>query len=68
MLCKTCEYIEFYKGYKKNEDCESRLYAKIAEYTWRKKQRKIKGEEISQIVSRAYDLKYCPSCGKKIKQ
>ena len=70
MPCKTCEYIEFCKKYnkkyKKNEDIETRLYAKIAKYSWRKGQRKTKGEEISQIVSRAYVLKYCPTCGKKI--
>lgn len=64
--CKCCEQINFYIKHM-NDDYKEKLFAKISMYTWRKNQRAIKGEQCSTITSKAYDLKYCPTCGKKLK-
>lgn len=63
--CKTCEFIGYMKTLK-NEIGETKLFARISEYIWLKGQRKIKGKQISDYTSRAYDLNYCPTCGTKI--
>lgn len=63
--CKTCEHIRYMKSLK-SEICEAKLFAKISEYRWYKGQRKIKGKQISEYTSKAYNLNYCPTCGTKI--
>lgn len=69
-MCKCCDEIEFWKKSNQEEKekgiCESKLFAEISIYTWRKGERKIKGNQSGTINSTAYDLKYCPMCGKKI--
>lgn len=42
------------------------MFAKLSIYTWRKGEKKIKGNQSGTITTKAHDLKYCPSCGKKI--
>ena len=64
--CKCCESIKFWKGCM-DEEYKEKLFAKVCKYTWRKNQRAIKGDQISTITGRAYDLNYCPECGKKVK-
>lgn len=64
--CKTCEEIEFWKN-RKSENCKEKIFAKICIYTWRKDQKAIKGDEISNITCRARELNYCPTCGVKLK-
>ena len=64
--CKTCEEIEFWKTHK-NQHFKEKLFVKICVYTWRKNQRAIKGNQTSSITCKARELKYCPTCGVKIK-
>lgn len=64
-MCKCCEAIKFYKN-DKSEYVEYKLFAKLSQYGWRKGERKTKGHQQSMITSRAYDLNYCPSCGRKV--
>lgn len=65
--CKTCEEIEFWETEKPNQkEFKSKLFAKISRYTWHKSQIARKGDQISDITSKAYDLNYCPTCGTKI--
>ena len=63
--CKTCELIE-YMRLSKSEICDTKLFAKISEYRWFKGQRKIKGKQKGEYVSKAYAPNYCPTCGTKI--
>lgn len=63
--CNTCELIE-YMRLSKSEICDTKLFAKISEYRWFKGQRKIKGKQKGEYVSKAYALNYCPTCGTKI--
>ena len=35
-------------------------------YSWRKGERKIKGNQFSTITTKAHDLKFCPECGRKL--
>lgn len=63
--CKTCEFIEYTRTLK-SEVCDTKLFAKISEYRWFKGQRKIKGKQKGEYTSKAYDLNYCPTCGRKI--
>ena len=62
-MCKCCETIEFWKESEKDKN--SRLFAKIAVYTWRKGEKRIKGNQYFDYTTRAYDLKHCPSCRTK---
>lgn len=62
-MCRCCETIEFWKESEKDKN--SKLFAKIAVYCWKKGERRIKGEEYFNYTTRAYDLKYCPSCRKE---
>ena len=64
--CKTCEEIKFWQDHRK-KDFKEKIFAKISVYTWSKKQKAIKGKELGTITTRAFDLNYCPTCGKKIK-
>ena len=68
MGCKTCEAINYWKNNQSKGDYEDKLFAKISIYTWKKGERKIKGNQISTITTRAYGLQYCPTCGKNIKE
>lgn len=63
--CKTCEFIEYTRTLK-SEVFDTKLFAKISEYRWFKGQRKIKGKQKGEYTSKAYDLNYCPTCGRKI--
>lgn len=68
-MCECCEEIEFWKKEKKEElkrgIAESKLFSQIVIYTWRKGERKIKGNQSGTIDSKAYDLNYCPMCREK---
>lgn len=64
--CKTCQFIE-YMRLSSSEVCETKLFAKICEYRWFNGQRKIKGKQKGEYTSKAYDLNYCPTCGKKVR-
>lgn len=63
--CKTCEEIDFWKN-QISDYVDYKLFAKISQYGWRKGKRKIKGNQDSAITTRAFDLKYCPTCGKRV--
>ena len=63
--CKTCELIEFMKT-SKSEVCDTKLFAKISEYRWFKGQKKIKSKRKGEYTSKAFNLNYCPTCGKKL--
>lgn len=69
-MCKCCEKINFYKNHiniiDKNR-FKDKMFAKISIYTWQKEERAIKGNECSTIISKAFDLNYCPMCGKKVR-
>ena len=65
-ICKTCEEIEFWKQ-NKSDNVNSKVFANISQYRWPKGKRKIKGKQCSTITSEAYDLNYCPTCGKKLR-
>ena len=68
-ICKCCEEIKFWKTHTPDkENFKEKIFAKISVYTWRKHQRANKGEQISTVTSAAFDLKYCPSCGTKVKE
>ena len=68
-MCKCCEEIEFWKKHQLDTSrFKEKFFAKISVYTWKKEQRAAKGKEISIITSKAYNLKYCPECGKRIKR
>lgn len=68
--CKCCHSIQFWenadKELEKKQEVSSKLFAKICSYTWRKGQRRIRGNQISTVTSRAYNLNFCPSCGRKL--
>lgn len=64
-MCKCCELIEFWKS-QKSEYADYKLFAKISQYGWKKGERKTKGQQRSTITSKAYDLNYCPICGRKL--
>lgn len=63
-MCKCCEVIEFWKEQEKNNN--SKLFAKIAVYSWREKEKRIKGKQYFDYTTKAYDLKFCPQCGRKL--
>ena len=63
--CKCCEEIEFWKN-QKSDIVEYKLFAKLSQYGWKIGERKIKGNQISTITTRAFDLKFCPMCGRKL--
>ena len=63
-MCKCCEKIEFWKLNKKETD---KIFARIAIYGWHEGERRIKGNECFNYTTRAYDLNYCPKCGKKVR-
>lgn len=62
-MCKCCETIEFWKESEKDKN--SKIFAKIAVYSWKEGNRRMEGEEYFNYTTRAYDLKYCPSCRKE---
>jgi len=66
-MCKCCERIEFW-GNEKSDYVDHKLFVKLSQYGWRKGERKTKGKQATTITTRAYNLKYCPSCGIKIKK
>ena len=57
---KRTETIELSEESEKDKN--SKIFAKIAVYSWKEGKRRIKGEEYFNYTTRAYDLKYCPSC------
>lgn len=63
--CKCCEEIEFWRN-QKSDVVEYKLFAKLSQYGWEIGERKIKGKQISTITSRAFDINYCPMCGRKL--
>ena len=63
--CKTCVFIEYMIN-QKLEIVDTQLFAKISEYRWYKGQRKRKGKQVGDYTSKAYNLNYCPTCGRKI--
>lgn len=69
-MCKCCEEISFWRIANKEEEnttnVSHKIFAKIAIYGWRKGERKIKGNQLSTVTTKAYDLNYCPTCGRKI--
>ncbi len=65
--CKTCEEIEFWLNNKSNI-LDYKLFAKISQYGWYKNVKKIKGKQKTTLTSKAFDLNYCPTCGKKIEK
>lgn len=64
--CKTCENIEYWKTHPSKGEFEDKLFVKISIYTWQKGEKKIKGNQKSSVTTRAFDLKYCPTCGRKV--
>ena len=65
--CKTCDEIKFWRTYKKvSPEFQDKLYSKISIYTFKKGKRKIPGNEKGSITSQAFNLNYCPTCGRKI--
>lgn len=68
-MCNCCKEIEFWKKNSlKKQEFKEKIFAKISVYTWRKEQKTIKGNQISEVTSEAFDLNYCPMCGKKLKE
>lgn len=68
-MCKCCEEIEFWKkGNSDKQRFKEKIFSKISVYTWRKEQRAIRGNQISTITSKAFNLKFCPECGRKLKK
>lgn len=70
-MCKCCDEIAFWKKSnkeKQNSNLTSKIFVKLSIYTWRKDERKIKGNQSSTITTKAYDLNYCPMCGRKLKE
>lgn len=65
-MCKCCEEIKNWKEINQNnENVINEIFAKLSIYSWRKGERKIRGNQFSQVTTRAYRLNYCPLCGKK---
>lgn len=66
-MCKCCEEIDFWK-YKaiKSDFVEEKIFAKLSIYSWKKGTRKIKQNANGVITSKAYNLNYCPTCGRKL--
>ena len=65
--CKTCEEIEFWLN-NKSDILDYKLFVKFSQYGWYKSDRKVKGKQKSTLTSKAFDLNYCPTCGKKIEK
>lgn len=66
-MCKCCSSYEYWKDNIQDKDkFKEKVFAKLSIYTWRKNQRATKGKQISTITSRAYNLNYCPTCGRKL--
>lgn len=65
--CKTCEEINFWKeNHRLSNYFEDKLYSKIAVYTFKKGVRKIPRNRKGEITSQAFNLNYCPTCGRKV--
>lgn len=68
-MCNCCKEINFWKENSLNKQgFKEKIFAKISVYTWKKQQRAIKGEQISTITSKAFNLNYCPMCGRKLEE
>ena len=65
-MCKCCEFWK--KGNPNKQKFKEKIFSKISVYTWRKEQRAIKGNQISTITSKAFNLNFCPECGRKLKE
>ena len=65
--CKTCEEIKFWLN-NKSDILDYKLFVKLSQYGWYKSDRKVKGKQKSTLTSKAFDLNYCPTCGKKIEK
>ncbi len=65
--CETCEEIKYWQGHG-GKNSKEKIFAKISIYIWKKTQIAIKGKEVSNITTKAFDLNYCPTCGKKIEK
>lgn len=63
-MCKCCEEIEFLKEQEKNRN--SKFYSKITVYGWRDRKRRIIKNAYFSYTSRAFELNYCPMCGRKL--
>ena len=62
-MCKCCEIIEFWESHLKKND---KMFSKIAIYGWQEGKKRIRGNESFNYTTKAYDLKYCPQCGRKL--
>lgn len=62
-MCRCCEIIDFWKSQLKKND---KMFSKIAIYGWQEGQKRIKGNESFNYTTKAYDLNYCPQCGRKL--
>lgn len=62
-MCKCCDTIDFWKNNLQKSD---KMFAKIAIYSWKEGEKKIKGNERFNYITKAYDLKFCPQCGRKL--
>ena len=64
-MCKCCETI---KWWRRNKDKNDKLFSKIAVYGWREGERRIKGRQNFDYTTKAYELNYCPMCGRKLEE
>ncbi len=64
-ICKTCEEIKFWLN-NKSDILNYKLFVKFSRYGWPKNVKNIKGKQKSTLTSAAFDLNFCPTCGKKI--
>lgn len=65
-MCKCCEEIENWKEINQNnENITSKIFAKLSIRSWRKGEKKVEGNEFSNVTTNQYELRYCPLCGKK---
>ena len=66
-MCNCCKEINFWKENSLNkQEFKEKIFAKISVYTWRKEQKAKKGKQISTVTSKAFNLNYCPKCGRKL--
>ncbi|MCI8617417.1 MAG: hypothetical protein HFJ60_04145 [Clostridia bacterium] len=65
-MCKCCEEIENWKEINQNnENITSKIFAELSIRSWRKGEKKVRGNEFSNVTTNQYELRYCPLCGKK---
>jgi len=69
-MCKFCEKYKFWKEETKRTDknysTSHKIFIKMCIYGWGKGKRRIKRDVNSVIYTESFNLKYCPSCGRKL--